>query len=108
MLLKTATPSLGQPTPVRGWQFGEEYCRKPTKVTPFAPTTVPAGKQLPPVPALYGSVRPEQAVCGVPGAAVYCGITVPCGRKELESLSNGPQPPEAAILFSSRQVSAWP
>src|SRR5580704_17992791 len=98
MLLKTATPSLGQPTPVKGWQFGDEYFRSPTSVTPLGPTDVPAGMHVLPV-ALYGKVRPLHEVGGVPGGAVYAGMTVPGWMKYSESDPNGPHdvgvPPRA-------------
>src|ERR1700739_4455092 len=33
MLLKSGIPSAGQPAPVNGLQFGDEYGRRPTSVT---------------------------------------------------------------------------
>jgi len=50
MLLNTGTPSGGQPVPVVGWQIGEEYGRRPTRVIagddgpPATEETEPYGK----------------------------------------------------------------
>src|ERR1700736_399335 len=79
MLPNTGTPSAGQPVPVSGWQNGEELGRRPTRVTPFAPTTVPPGITSPPEPALYGRCSPCE------------GIVVPGGTKNSESAAKGPQ-----------------
>src|SRR4029077_6194131 len=100
ILLKTGVPSGGQPTPtglglpftirvctLSGWHSGEEKFLKPLRSMPFGmlarlpDPTVPGCTQFPPAPALYGNVNPSQEVFGVPGGAVYEGITVPRGIK---------------------------
>src|SRR5580658_8342645 len=82
MLLKVGIPSAGHPTPTgfgdpltisvctfSGWHSGDEYARRPTRSIPFPPTTVPPCTQFPPLPALYGSVKPVHDVAGVPAVA---------------------------------------
>src|SRR5437868_641997 len=66
ILEKTGTPSAGQPAPVIGLQFGEEYFRNPTSVMGLlvvAPVTTgvgPYGKCRPPV----GKISPAGMLYG--------------------------------------------
>src|SRR5260221_3601772 len=46
MLEKTGKPSTGQPLPVVGSQFGDEYGRSPTRLMPFPVKVIPAGTTL--------------------------------------------------------------
>ena len=131
MLLKTGTPSLGHPTPLKGWQFGEEKGRSPTRVIPFGPTVPLKHDGLPPGAPLYGRTSPAQAVlgtlngcAGMAESAGSAGTTVPGGRKYSDSAPEGPHdagvPPaaagaertllgfSAARLISPRQVWVFP
>src|ERR1700723_734616 len=104
ILLKTGTPSAGQPMPVKGWQFGDENGRVPTSVIPFGATvlkTVPPGIQFPPGPALYGSTNPVQVEAGTLKGwvgGVKVGITTGApllyvaGMKYSATAPTGPQP----------------
>src|ERR1700722_12449491 len=92
MLLKTETPSTGQPTLVNGSQLGEEYGRSPTRLMPFGPTTVPPGMNFPSLQALEGKCRPWPL------------IVVPPGMKKVLSSRNGPQVPAPKVALRSKQL----
>src|ERR1700678_2346032 len=113
MLLKTGTPSAGQPIPVKGWQFGDENGRVPTNVSPLGATvlnTVPPGMQFPPGPALYGRTKPVHVDAGtlkgcVGGVKVGITTGVPslyfAGIMYWPSAPTGPQPEPLRVPVGS-------
>src|SRR5437868_149226 len=96
ILEKTGTPSAGQPVPVIGLQFGDEYFRSPTSVIGLlvvAPVTTGVGP--------YGKCRP-------PGGKIY-----PDGMLYGTSAKNAPQDKlesefKTDIACRSRHVCAFP
>src|SRR5579859_4490 len=99
MFENTGTPSTGQPVPVSGLQFGEEYLRKPTSVMGlgFGPVTlgvgpygrfrvIPAGISLAAIvyelSALYG---PQARLVSPVAVEIACRSLQVCGLPWLIS-----------------------